>query len=66
MNKYNPIAVNGFWNDNQQPFFNMMVSTDSWDEIEDEDDSYIFYYTDGEPILGDHGDFTITEITGEI
>ena len=62
MNKYNPIYVNGFWNDNGKPFFNMSVTEEVWDGVEDQDDQDIFYYMEGTPILGDHGDFTITEI----
>jgi hypothetical protein len=60
--KYNSIEVNGHWNDTKQPFYGMWVTEDTWDGVEDEHDEEIFYYMDGAPIIGDHGDFTITEI----
>lgn len=61
-NKHNPLEVNGFWNDTKEPFYSMYVSAGSWDGLEDHDDEAIFFYCDGAPILGDHGDFTITEV----
>ena len=32
-----------------------------WDGIEDAEDERIFYYLDGEPAIGEHSDFVITE-----
>jgi hypothetical protein len=52
---------NGFWKDTQKPFFGMVVSDGEWDGIEDAKDERIFFYADGQPIIGDHGDFVITE-----
>ena len=53
---------NGYWNDSKERFENMIVSDETWDGLEDAKDEEIFFYTDGFPLLGDHGDFTITEI----
>lgn len=60
--KYETISCNGFWNDNKEPFFCMNVALGSWDEVEDEEDRSIVFYLDGEEAIGNHGDFTITEI----
>ena len=32
----------------------------TWDGIEDAKDEAIFFYTEGKPIIGDHGDFVVT------
>ena len=55
---------NGFWKDTKEPFFGMVVSDGEWDGIEDAKDERIFFYSDGLPIIGDHGDFVITK--GEV
>lgn len=49
----------GFWNDTKERFSNMIVSDSEWDGLEDAKDERIFYYTDGDPVMGDHGDFVI-------
>lgn len=68
--KYKTINCKGFYlPDNplarKVDFFDVLVSTDSWDEEEDADDERIFYYTDGLSInVGDiiADGFVITEI----
>lgn len=48
----------GHWIDGVE-FENMIVSDQTWNGIEDSEDEEIFYYTEGESIIGDHGDFVI-------
>lgn len=72
--KYQTITVNGYWNaipelglPETEPFENMTVALGSWDGEEDADDERIFFYLDGKTPIGDHGEFTITEIIeGEV
>lgn len=57
-------TVDGHWLDDDT-VYTVSVSTGSWNEIEDEFDRKIFFYTDGEPIeIGAviAGDFVITNI----
>lgn len=59
------VTVNGHWVDEPAITYTVRVSLGSWDEQEDERDSQIFYYTDGEPLnVGDviASDFVVTEI----
>jgi len=49
----------GYWADTKERFNNMIVSDGEWDGLEDAKDERIFYYTDGDPVMGDHGDFVI-------
>ena len=64
--KYKKFSANGYWLDQDDKrlgaFFGMVISPDEWDGVDDDEDSKIFYYTDGEPLLGKHSDFEITEI----
>ena len=50
---------NGKWNGDGTKFEGMVVADGEWNGIADAADEKIFYYTDGLPVLGDHGDFTI-------
>ena len=59
----NVVYANGFWNDTKQKFSGKPVCLGSWDGNEDDDN--IFFYCDGEPVIGNHGDFTITDIEQE-
>lgn len=52
-------VCDGFWLDSKEPFEGLIVSTGSWNGIEDARDERIFYYTDGDPILGKHEDFEV-------
>ena len=60
--KYETVSASGYWNDTKKPFIDMRVALGSWDEVEDSEDESIFFYLDGQEPVGDHGDFTITEI----
>lgn len=59
--KYQTITANGYWADNNEPFTGMTVALGEWDGIEDAEDERIFYYLEGKPAVGNHGEFTITE-----
>jgi len=50
----------GYWKDTKEQFINMIVCDVEWDGFEDAKDAAIFYYSEGEPIVGDHFDFVIT------
>ena len=61
MNKPTTIYVcDGYWHDGNDPFCQMVISNGTWDGIEDAKDEAIFFYTEGKPIIGDHGDFVVT------
>jgi hypothetical protein len=49
----------GYWVDTKERFTNMIVSNGEWDGKEDAKDEKIFYYTDGDHVMGRHGDFVI-------
>lgn len=51
----------GYWFDNGSVFSGMVVADGSWNGLEDAIDERIFYYTDGFPVVGDHGEFIITK-----
>ena len=51
----------GFWNDDGKFFHGVIISNGHWDGAEDDGDEQIFFYTDGEPVMGDHGEFVITD-----
>ena len=62
----------GYWKSNPElgtteiePFTNMRVSDDVWDGVESVGDTRIFYYTEHEAIVGDHGEFVLTTATEE-
>jgi len=52
-------VCDGYWIDTKENFKGMVVSDGEWDGAEDAKDERIFYYTDGEPVVGDHGEFVI-------
>ena len=60
--KYQTITANGYWKDNKESFSEMTVCLNSWDGEEDAEDERIFFYLDGKPPVGDHGEFVITEV----
>ena len=49
----------GRWHDDGKFFHGVIVSDGDWDGIEDAKDEQIFFYTDGDPVMGDHGEFVI-------
>ena len=49
----------GYWTDSNENFTDMVVADGEWNGIEDALDESIFFYTDGEPVLGAHSDFFI-------
>lgn len=50
----------GYWNDDHKPM-TFLVCDGEWDGIDDGADERISLYTEGEPVVADHGDYTITE-----
>ena len=52
-------VCDGYWIDTKENFNGMVVSDSEWNGVEDAKDEQIFYYTDGEPVVGDHGEFVI-------
>jgi hypothetical protein len=52
-------VCDGYWIDTKENFNGMVVSDGEWNGVEDAKDEQIFYYTDGEPVVGDHGEFVI-------
>lgn len=60
-------SCTGYWTDDgtggESPsshFNNMIVCDGEWNGIEDASDERIFFYTDGLPVVGNHGEFVIT------
>lgn len=51
----------GYWRNDEEPLSGMVVCDGEWDGTEDAVDERIFFYTDGEPVVGKHSDFVITE-----
>lgn len=60
--KYETVTASGFWTGTGERFDGMVLALGSWDGEEDAEDEGIFYYLDGAPALGDHGDFYIEEV----
>ena len=61
------VRVEGYWVDDDKRVVTALVHLGSWDEIEGEIDSRIFYYMDGEPLtVGTRiaDDFIVTTIEG--
>jgi hypothetical protein len=55
-------VCSGYWKDTGQRFENYIACDGEWDGIEDTRDLNIFFYTDGLPVMGDHGDFVIDRV----
>lgn len=51
---------NGYWKDDGARIEGALIMQGTWDGIEGAADDQIFFYTDGAPVLGDHGEFVIT------
>jgi len=49
----------GYWKEPKQSFTDMVICDGWWDGIEDAEDVRIFYYTDGDGVLNDHGEFVV-------
>jgi len=63
-------VCDGYWKSNPElgmtniePFTNHLVSDTEWNGVEDAEDARIFYYTEGLPVVGDHGEFVIMVAT---
>jgi hypothetical protein len=51
----------GHWN-NGDTLEGVVISDGDWNGLYDSEDEGIFFYTNGSPVLGNHGDFVITHI----
>lgn len=59
---YATVQVNGYWTGNNEPFEDVTVALGDWDGLHDAEDDCIFFYLNGAPIIGNHGDFVFTEV----
>jgi hypothetical protein len=65
--KQDIVQIEGYWVDDDKRIVTALVHLGSWDEVEGEADSRIFYYMDGEPLavgMRIADDFIITSIEG--
>ena len=58
-------SCKGYWKEDGKKFEDTRVSSGEWDGNADAADESIFYYTAGEAVVGDHGEFVITEAIPE-
>lgn len=66
--KYTTVDVEGYFVDEPDNLYNVVIALEEWDGIEDAEDEGIFFYMDGEPlevgaVVADN--FVITKIYGE-
>ena len=60
-------SCTGFWKDERAPAAHWariegaIISDGAWDGIEGAEDERVFFYTEGAPVIGDHGEFIIIE-----
>jgi hypothetical protein len=69
MPKYKTVECEGYWEDEPDNIYSVIVALGEWDGIEDAEDEKIFFYADGEPlkvgaILADN--FVVTEIESSV
>ena len=66
--KYTTVDVEGYFDDEPDNIFSVVVALEAWDGVEDAEDEGIFFYMDGEPLkvcaVVAHN-YVITEINGE-
>jgi hypothetical protein len=68
MNKYTTVDVEGYFDDEPDNIYSVVVALEAWDGVEDHEDEGIFFYMDGEPlkvgaVVADN--FVITEVYEE-
>jgi len=68
MAKYTTVDVEGYFDDEPQNIYSVVVALEEWDGVEDHEDEGIFFYMDDEPlevgaVVGDS--FVITQICEE-
>jgi|TARA_R110000822_G_scaffold13633_1_gene48298 hypothetical protein len=59
---------NGYWVDDPDQIIEVVVSSESWDGLEDGKDNRVFYYMDNQPLfVGSFiaEDFIVTSIKGD-
>jgi hypothetical protein len=47
-----------YWKTTNQSF-NVVMSDGEWDGEEGAKDDLVFFYTEGSPVMGDHGEFVV-------
>ena len=68
MSKYTTVDVEGYFDDEPDTIYSVVVALEAWDGVEDAEDEGIFFYMDGEllevgAVVADN--FVITEVYGE-
>jgi hypothetical protein len=68
MAKYTTVDCEGYFDDEPQNIYSVVVALEEWDGAEDHEDEGIFFYMDGEPlevgaVVADN--FVITKICEE-
>ena len=54
MPKYDTRYCEGYWEDDSESIFTVKIALGEWDEVEDDEDQEIFWYTDKHPLnVGD-------------
>ena len=53
--------VTYYWNDDPETLYAALAAVGTFDEDDDLDGRIFYYYEPDEPLLGDKGEFTITE-----
>jgi hypothetical protein len=69
MAKYATVDCEGYFDDEPQNIYSVVIALEEWDGVEDAEDEGIFFYMDEEPlevgaVVGDN--FVITKIYEEI
>jgi hypothetical protein len=69
MKKYTTVEVEGYFDDEPQNIYSVVVALEEWDGVEDHEDEGIFFYMDEEPlevgaVVADG--FVITQICEEV
>ena len=50
MSKYTTVDVEGYFDDEPDIIYPVVVALEAWDGVEDHEDEGIFFYMDGEPL----------------
>ena len=50
MSKYTTVDVEGYFDDEPDNIYCVVVALEEWDGVEDHEDEGIFFYMDGEPL----------------
>lgn len=56
------VDIRGYWKNEPEEIFEKYCMIGDWDEISN-DDHVFYYFSHGQEIVGDHGDFVVLEYT---